>query len=106
MDWLFDLAFKFGWQIDPETDRLINENDPSYTWTAIWTPVPYGDRVINIPHWLSRRLHQLQPRDGWAVAREIADNYAEGQNHATAMRHIAAAEKMYYETLSPCDAVE
>lgn len=96
MDDLLDVAFRYGWSIVQPDGRLLNENDVSYHWPVLkWTETYYGDQRVLVPDYLRRRLRDLNPRDGFAVAREIADNFTSGSTHERAHRHIDEAERMF-----------
>lgn len=58
-------ALATGWVVEPEdagpdpVNRLVKPGDPSMRWAANWKVIKIGDKTFTYPHWLQRRLIEL-----------------------------------------------
>ena len=60
---LVDKAIELGWQIVrlPKHDKyLSNMMDLSEEWDTKWIMFEYGNEEVLVPHWLKRRIDELQ----------------------------------------------
>lgn len=57
-------ALDTGWEIvrDGEYNLLLKKGDISNNWAANWKTLNWNGQSIVVPHWLPRRLKELNPR--------------------------------------------
>lgn len=55
-------AFQCGWQLNSELSEpaIYLPGDKSNNWAARWLKLTWRGQTISVPHWLSRRLHEIE----------------------------------------------